>query len=33
MEEVMSANIAKLAERYPGGYSPAASVARVDTKD
>jgi len=30
LEAVAEANVAKLRERYPGGFSPAASVARVD---
>lgn len=33
LDEVMSLNIAKLKERYPDGYSPAASVARVDAPE
>jgi NTP pyrophosphatase (non-canonical NTP hydrolase) len=33
LNEVMSLNIAKLRERYPDGYSPAASVARVDAPE
>lgn len=31
MGDVMAANIAKLEQRYPNGYSSADSVARVDT--
>ncbi len=32
MSEVMERNVAKLRERYPEGYSSAASVARTDVK-
>ena len=31
LEEIASANIEKLRRRYPEGFSPEASVARVDT--
>ena len=30
LDEIANANIAKLWERYPEGYSDAASIARVD---
>lgn len=32
MSEVMEKNIKKLEARYPNGYNPADSVARVDTQ-
>lgn len=32
LSEVMALNIAKLRQRYPDGYSSAASVARVDVE-
>jgi NTP pyrophosphatase (non-canonical NTP hydrolase) len=32
MEHVMEQNIAKLRERYPEGYTSAASMSRVDVK-
>lgn len=31
-QQVMDANIAKLQKRYPDGFSPTASIARVDTE-
>lgn len=31
-QQVMDANIAKLKKRYPDGFSPKASIARVDTQ-
>lgn len=32
LDDVAEANVAKLMKRYPGGFSPAASVAKADER-